>query len=105
MKYFIDDNIWYHGEKQPPRKVRLPTVIPDPNGRTALCYDEDENEYTLNLSDIKEEIEIKYGCDICGERKDWDTEIHWITSSYGVCDECYDKLSKDDIARIEEEYE
>lgn len=55
MKYFIDDNIWYQGKRQPPRKVELPTVIPDPNGRTALCYDRDGDYYTLNLSDIKEE--------------------------------------------------
>lgn len=55
MKYFIDDNIWYQGKRQPPRKVELPIVIPDPNGRTALCYDKDWDYYTLNLSDIKED--------------------------------------------------
>lgn len=55
MKCFIDNNIWYHGKRQPPRKVYLSMVIPDPNGRTALCYDKDGADYTLNLSDIKEE--------------------------------------------------
>ena len=52
MKYFIDDNIWYQGKRQPPRKVELPTVIPDPNGITALCYDKDGDDYTLPLSEI-----------------------------------------------------
>ena len=33
-----------------------------------------------------------YGCDICGDRKDWDYGIVWITSSYGVCYECYKNL-------------
>lgn len=46
-----------------------------------------------------------YGCDICGERKDWDNEIHWITSSYGVCDGCYEKLSEEEIEQLEKIYE
>jgi ribosome-binding protein aMBF1 (putative translation factor) len=46
-----------------------------------------------------------YGCDICATRKDRDKEIHWITSSYGVCDECYSKLSKTEIEELEERYE
>ena len=45
-----------------------------------------------------------YGCDMCGERKDWNTEINWITSSYGLCDECYYKLSEE-IEKLEEIYE
>lgn len=50
-------------------------------------------------------MKYEYGCDICGERKDWDNEIHWITSSYGVCDECYEKLSKEEIEELEKRYE
>lgn len=46
-----------------------------------------------------------YGCDICGDRKDWDTEINWITSSYGVCDKCYDKLSESEIEELSIKYE
>ena len=46
-----------------------------------------------------------YGCDICGNRKDWDYGIVWITSSYGVCYECYNKLSREDLERIRKEYE
>ena len=46
-----------------------------------------------------------YGCDMCGERKDWDNEIIWITSSYGVCRECYDKLSKEDLEELRKIYE
>lgn len=55
MKYFIDSNIWYQGKLQPPRKVELPIVIPDPNGRTALCYDNDGDYYTLPLTEIHED--------------------------------------------------
>lgn len=46
-----------------------------------------------------------YGCDICGERKDWDYGIVWITSSYGVCYECYEKLSREDIEYLRKKYE
>lgn len=46
-----------------------------------------------------------YGCDICGRRKDWDNEINWISSSYGLCDECYNKLSKEEIEELEKIYE
>lgn len=57
MKYFIDTNIWYHGERQEPRKIELVKVIPDPNGITALCYDKDGDDYTLELSEIFEDAE------------------------------------------------
>lgn len=57
MKYFIDSNIWYQGKLQPPRKVALPIVIPDPNGRTALCYDNDGDYYTLSLTEIHDDNE------------------------------------------------
>ena len=46
-----------------------------------------------------------YGCDICGERKDFDKEINWITSSYGLCDECYNKLNEEEIEKLEKIYE
>lgn len=52
MKYFIDDNIWWAGQKQPPKKVRLVAVIPHNDGLTALCYDSDGDEYTLPLNEI-----------------------------------------------------
>ena len=55
MKYFVDKNIWYQGKLQEPRKVELIKVIPDPNGKTALCYDRDGNDYTLPLCDIIDE--------------------------------------------------
>ena len=54
MKYFIDEEIYYRGEKQPPRKVYLPVVIPNKDGKTALCYDEDGADYTLSLEQIRE---------------------------------------------------
>ena len=46
-----------------------------------------------------------YGCDICGERKDWEREIFWITSSFGVCRECFDKLSEEALEQLREKYE
>ena len=57
----------------------------------------------LNKEDIK--MDNTYGCDLCGKRKDWDTEIHWITSSCGVCDECYSELSEEQIEYLEKMYE
>lgn len=48
---------------------------------------------------------LDYGCDKCEERKDFDNGIIWITSSYGVCYECYDKLSEEEYKQIELEYE
>jgi hypothetical protein len=46
-----------------------------------------------------------YGCDICAKRKDQDYGIVWITSSYGVCLECYRKLSREDIEYLRKKYE
>jgi hypothetical protein len=59
------------------------------------------------VDDLKEvnNMDNTYGCDICGDRKDWDYGIVWITSSYGVCYECYKKLSREDIEKIRKEYE
>ena len=55
MKYFIDDNVWFMGEKQPPRKVYLEFVLPQKDGETAICIDRDGDSYTLNLTDIHED--------------------------------------------------
>jgi hypothetical protein len=66
------------------------------------------------LEDFKDEYDYymcyllereTYGCDICGKRKDSDYGIVWITSSYGVCLECHEKLSEEDIEYIRKEYE
>ena len=46
-----------------------------------------------------------YGCDICGKRKDWDNEIIWITSTYGVCEDCFNKLTNEDLDNIRQDYE
>lgn len=44
------------------------------------------------------EKKIMYGCDgsnkKCKGSCDADSDIHWLTSSFGLCDVCYDKLSK-----------
>lgn len=29
-----------------------------------------------------------YGCDRCGERRDWD-DINWVTTGVGLCEKCY----------------
>ena len=44
-----------------------------------------------------------YGCDICGAEKDWDEEIAWISSSFGVCQECYEKIPFGIRLKISEE--
>jgi predicted SprT family Zn-dependent metalloprotease len=49
--------------------------------------------------------EYTYGCDICGERKDWDKEIIWVTSSYGICKKCYQKLTEEELEILRKEYE
>ena len=46
-----------------------------------------------------------YGCDICGERKDINEEIIWVTSSYGVCKKCYQKLTEEEKEKIRKDYE
>ena len=53
-KYFIDDNIYFQGKKQAPRKVKLISVTEIDNEK-AICYDENGDSYTLELSKIYEE--------------------------------------------------
>ena len=54
--YFIDDDIWYHGERQPPRKVYCYNIRF--TGNVAEFYDEDGNSYHLPKERIfKESIE------------------------------------------------
>lgn len=52
-----------------------------------------------------EEKENTYCCDKCGNKKDFDKEIVWITSSYGVCEECYQKLTEEELEKLEKEFE
>ena len=54
-KYFIDTDIYYQGKKQLPRKILLTSVVVEPDGATAHCYDENGDGYTLSVSDIFEE--------------------------------------------------
>jgi len=46
-----------------------------------------------------------YGCDICHERKHWDDEIIWLTSSYGLCEKCYDSISEEEREELRVKYE
>lgn len=57
-----------------------------------------DNEPSDNLDNT-------YGCDICGARKDYDEEIIWLTSTYGVCEDCFNKLTNEDLDRIRVDYE
>lgn len=60
-------------------------------------------DYTANAIKIsfnKEDVEVSddtYGCDQCGERYDWETEIEWLNSGYGVCYDCIAEMSEDEI--------
>lgn len=53
--------------------------------------------------DIEEEF--IYGCDICSEAKLWDKEIVWLTSSYGLCQNCYDSLTEREREALRDFYE
>lgn len=57
MKYFIDNDTWYKGQKLPPIKRKLLIVRPNKDGVTAYCVDKDGDDYTLPLSVIFEEVE------------------------------------------------
>ena len=46
---------------------------------------------------------LDYGCDICGDRFDWENEIIWLNSGYGVCPKCYDTLSETEKERLYDE--
>ena len=37
-----------------------------------------------------------YGCDICGDRYDWDTEIVWLSANVGICPNCEERLASDE---------
>ena len=53
----------------------------------------------------KDDYQNTYGCEICGDRKDFDKEIVWITSSYGVCEKCYEKLTSEEVEKLRQYYE
>lgn len=58
---------------------------------------------TSNRKDIKigagEECDT-YGCDNCGVRGEWEEQIHWITSDIGICENCYNKLTKEEQSKL-----
>lgn len=62
----------------------------------------DKSEYQMCFSLTKEST---YGCDMCGERKKFEEEIIWITSSYGVCKKCYQSLNEEELEILRKEYE
>lgn len=51
------------------------------------------------------DIELTYGCDRCGDRKDKDKDIIWITAHYGMCSECFEETDRDELDTIEVLYE
>ena len=61
MKYFINNNIWLLGIKQPARKVLLEIVLPNNDGLTATCYDTNGDQYQLFLTDIRDNHLIEEG--------------------------------------------
>ena len=48
--------------------------------------------------------ELDYGCDLCGVRHPFNSLI-WITSSCGVCHSCHESLTKEDVEKLEIEFE
>lgn len=57
------------------------------------------------LYEREETRALTYECDLCGERKNLDEEIIWLTSSFGVCGSCYEKLSEEEKERLILEHE
>ena len=54
-KYFIDNEIYFQGKRQEPRKVLLTSV--EVIGNKAICYDEDGDVYTLEPTQILDDNE------------------------------------------------
>lgn len=76
------------------KRLEVEKELIEINGYSYFIFDNDMIE-NLNT----------YGCDMCGERKDFDKEIIWVTSSYGVCEKCYKKLTEEEIEKIRGKYE
>lgn len=77
-------------------------------GRHAEYYPKEIVRITYARAVLYEREETRaltYGCDLCGERKNWDEEIVWLTSSFGVCGSCYEKLSEKEKERLILEHE
>ena len=51
-KYFIDKEIYFQNKKLPPRKVIIKSMIYKEGNESAICYDEDGNEYSINVKEI-----------------------------------------------------
>lgn len=76
-------------------------------GRSAEYYPEEVVRITYSRAILYErQAEVlTYSCDLCGERRDFDQGINWLTSSFGVCDQCYEKLSEEEKERLRAEHE
>lgn len=51
-KYFIDKEIYFQNKKLPPRKVIIQSMIYKAGDESAICYDEDRNEYSIKTKEI-----------------------------------------------------
>lgn len=51
-KYFIDREIYFQNKKQPPRKIILHNIYSNFNPNSVIAYDELDNEYVLEISEI-----------------------------------------------------
>ncbi len=91
------DKAIQHGKEH--RKPYRGAKAIDPWCRNHGGDDWSKSDYTIQRQRAEQAADAKlnedntYGCDKCGGRFDWDTEIIWITSSYGVCKECHNKMS------------
>lgn len=57
--YFIDDEIYFQGVKQPPRKVELFNVIIDMERKKFTGYDKSGDWYVLNIDEHELIVEEK----------------------------------------------
>lgn len=60
----------------------------------------------LNLSQKEFDQRWDYGCDTCNKRLyNDDGNLIWVTTGFGLCTDCYNKFTRDELDLIEVAYE
>ena len=92
--YDIVQSVYDYLDSVPEKKLPWLTVAAAKKGWIAFMEQNCE-EYAVAEED-------SYSCDICGKRHKWD-DIVWLSSSYGVCEDCVDKIPDDIRQKIEDD--
>ena len=77
---------------------------------TSFNTDEFVSTFTYMVPGITKDEILDYFegtaiCKKCGRKSNFDETGIWITSSYPICDECYNNLSSEELDKIRKEYE